>query len=96
MVRTVDPFPVNGSRLICEVFPVVYVSGYRFCRVDLEIRLMWEPKSYWLPNEGESVSMDSTRGMDLLDPSLKMVKDGALPLCLQAKWFKENRCGCSS
>ena len=40
VARTVDPFPVNGSRLIQEVFPVVYLSGDRFCRADLEIKLI--------------------------------------------------------
>ena len=94
MARTVAPFPVNRSRLIWDVFPVVYVSGHRFCRADLEIRLIWESKSYWMPIEDESVSMDSNRGMDLLDPSLETVKEG--DLCLQALRLKGNRCGCSS
>ena len=43
---------------------------------DLEIRLNWEPRSYWMPIEDEPVSTDSTRGIDLLDPSLETVKDG--------------------
>ena len=43
-----------------------------------------------MPNEDDSVSMDSTRGIDLLDPSLETVKDRALSLCLQALRFKGN------
>ena len=43
------------------------MSGGMSCRADLEIRFNWEPRSYWVPIEDEPVS---TRGMDLLDPSL--------------------------
>ena len=62
------------------------MSGGRLCRADLEIRFIWEPKSYWMPIEDEPVSMVSTRGMDLLFPNLETVKEGALLLCLQAAW----------
>ena len=33
-----------------------------------------------MPIEDEPISIDSTRGMDLLDPSLERVKDGASSL----------------
>ena len=58
----------------------MYVLGGRFRRADLEIRLNWEPRSYWMPIEDEPVSTDSTRGIDLLDPSLETVKDGVWSL----------------
>ena len=54
--------------------------GGRFCKADLEIRLNLEPRSYWMPIEDESVSTDSTRGIDLLDHSLETVKDGVWSL----------------
>ena len=57
------------------------MSGGSSCREDLEIRLYWEPMSYWMPIEDEPVSKDSTRGIDLLDPSLETVKDGVWLLC---------------
>ena len=60
------------------------MSEGRLCRADLEIRLIWEPKSYWMLIEDEPVSMDSTRGIDLLFPNLVTMKDGALSSCLQA------------
>ena len=66
------------------------MSGGRFHKADLEIRLNWEPRSYWMPIVDEPVSMDSTRGMDLLDPSLETVKDGASSLCLQAAPWRGN------
>ena len=84
VVRTVDPSPVNGIRLTWEDLPFVYMSEGRLCRADLEIRLIWEPRSYWMLIEDELVSMDSTRGMDLLFPNCERVKEGALLLCLQA------------
>ena len=40
--------------------------------------------------EDEPISMDLTRRMDLLDPSLEMVKDGAPSLCLQAAQWRGN------
>ena len=49
---------------------MVYVPGSSFFRVDLEIRLSWEPRSYWMPIEDEPVFTDSTRGMDLLELTL--------------------------
>ena len=60
------------------------MSGGSFCRVELEIRLNWEPRSYWMPIEDEPVSTDSTRGINLLDPSLEMVMDGVWLLCMHA------------
>ena len=35
-----------------------------------------------MPIEDEPVSTDSTRGMDLSDPSLETVKDGVWLLCM--------------
>ena len=61
----------------------MYLLGGRSRRADLEIRLNWEPSSYWMPIEDEPISMDSTRGMDLLDPNLETVKNGVSSLCLQ-------------
>ena len=55
---------------------MVYMSGGSFYKVDLVIRLNWEPRSYLMSIKYEPVSTDSTRGIDLLDPSLETVKDG--------------------
>ena len=88
VARTVDPSPVNGSRLTRERLPCVYMLGGRLCKADLEIRLFWEPKSYGMPIEDEPVSMDLTRGMDLLFPNLETGKEGTSLLCLQAAWCK--------
>ena len=63
---------------------MVYVPGASFFRVDLEIRLNWEPRSYWMPIEDEPVFTDSTKGMDLSDPTLETETVGASSLCLQA------------
>ena len=60
------------------------MPGGSFCRADLEIRLSWEPRSYWMLIEDEPVSTDSTRGIDLLDPSLESVKDEVWLLCTHA------------
>ena len=64
------------------------MSEGRSGRGELEIWLNWEPRSYWILIEDEFVSMDSTRGMDLLGPSLEMVKDGASSLCLQSALWR--------
>ena len=63
----------------------MYVLGGRFHRTDLEIRLNWEPRSYWMPIEDEPVSTDSTSGMDLLEPTLETVTVGVWLLCMQAR-----------
>ena len=60
------------------------MSGGRSRRADLKIRLNWEPRSYWMLIEDEPISMDSIRGIDLLDPSMETGKDGVSSLCLQA------------
>ena len=62
--------------------------GSRFRRADLEIRLNWEPRSYWMLIEDELVSTYSTRGIDLSDPSLETVKDGVWSLCMHACWWR--------
>ena len=62
----------------------MYVPGSRVFRVDLEIRLSWDPRSYWMPIEDELVFTDSTRGMDLSEPTLDTVKVGVWLLCMQA------------
>ena len=63
-----------------------YMLVGRSCNLDLEIRLNWLPLSYWMRLDNEPISRDSTRGMDLSDLSLEIVKDRALLLCLQAAW----------
>ena len=62
--------------------PVEYMIEGRSCSEDLEIRLNWH--SYRMSINDEPMPMDSSRGMDLLGPSLEIVKDRASSLCLQA------------
>ena len=45
-------------------------------------------KTYWMLIEDEPISMDSTRGTDLLDPSLETVKERVSSLYLQAAQWR--------
>ena len=69
---------------------MVYVPGASFFRVDLEIRLNWEPRSYWMPIEDEPVFTDSTRGMDLSELTLDTETVGVWLLCIQARRWTGN------
>ena len=72
---------------------MVYVPGASFFRVDLEIRLNWEPMSYWMPIEDEPVFTDSTRGMDLSELTLDTETVGVWLLCIQARrWTGKPSC----
>ena len=64
------------------------MSGGSFFWEGLEIRLNWEPRSYCMAIEDEPVSTDSTRGIDLLDPSVETVKDGVRLLCTRTCWLR--------
>ena len=72
---------------------MVYKPGASFSRVDLEIRLNWEPMSYWMPIEDEPVFTDSSRGMDLSELTLDTDMVGVWLLFIQARrWTGKPSC----
>ena len=59
--------------------------GGRFRKADLEIRLNWEPRSYWMPIEDEPVSTDSigsqlgdSKGWDVVYARMLVERDSIM------------------
>ena len=71
--------------LTLEEVPREYMEVGRAWRADWEIKLSWQPVSYWIPREDNHSGMFSTRGMDLSEPNLEMERVGAWLLCMQAR-----------
>ena len=69
--------------LTLEEVPWEYMDVGRAWRAYWEIKLSWQPVSYWIPREDDPSGMFSTSGMDLSEPTLEMETVGAWLLCMQ-------------
>ena len=68
----------------------IKVEKYIFA--DLEMRLSWQPVSYWIPTFVRPRFKVSTKGTDWLAPTLGTVTKWAWLLCMQALLFTGTPC----
>ena len=72
-----DPDP-GGS-------PMGVHGGGIVLSTDLEIKLSWQPVSYWIPRVSAPRETFSTSGIDLSETTLDTETESVLSLCLQAR-----------